>query len=154
MEHKTAYGRVFTTWWDTIQFPASFLVMAGTQAGTSTYILTLYSDNKTTQDISLSIEFSIHQKTSINSALTLLTPLHWSVTSYLGTWSHRVCTLSDMYRDMNRLCSNNLGCKERGSKHIHQHLQNLNKMLKFKVLKTNIINIKIGIFQSHFCIFK
>lgn len=48
MEHKTANGRVFTTWWDTIQFPASFLVMAGTQAGTSTYILTLYSDNKTT----------------------------------------------------------------------------------------------------------
>lgn len=46
MEHKTAYGRVFTTWWDTIQFPASFLVMAGTQAGASTYILTLYSDNK------------------------------------------------------------------------------------------------------------
>lgn len=139
MEHKTAYEWVFTTWWDTIQFPVSFLAMAGTQTGASTYIVTLYSDIKTTQDISLSNEFSIHQETSIHSAFTPLTPLHWSVTSYLRTWIHRVCTLSDMYRDMNRPCSNNLGCKERGSKHIHQHLENLNKMLKSKVLKTNII---------------
>lgn len=85
MEHKSVYGRLFTTCWDTIQFPVSFLAMAGTQTGASTYILTLYSDIKTTQDISLSIELSIHQKTSIHPALTHLTPLHWSVTSYLCT---------------------------------------------------------------------
>lgn len=94
MEHKSVYGRLFTTWWDTIQFPVSFLAMAGTQTGASTYILTLYSDIKTTQDISLSIELSIHQNfnpSSINPSDSIalvcdILPMHLKPSSLYPFW--------------------------------------------------------------------